>query len=39
MSQLNVQELREAIRIAESAGDTVSVNELKLKLEKMSINS
>ena len=36
---MSVQEIQEAIRIAESAGDTVSANELKQKLQKMSINS
>ena len=36
---MNVEQIREAIRLAESAGDSTSVEELKKKLQNMSINS
>ena len=39
MADMTVQELQEAIRIAESAGDTATAEELKTKLKRMAINS
>ncbi len=38
MSNNSVQEIREAIRIAESNGDNKTVAELKKKLQHMTIN-
>ena len=37
--ELSVTQIREAIRLAESAGDSASAEELKKKLQNMSINS
>ena len=37
--EMTVTEIREAIRIAESAGDNVTAEQLKNQLQKMSINS
>ena len=36
---MNVEQIKEAIRLAESAGDTASAEELRKKLNAMSINS
>lgn len=35
---MDVQEIREAIRLAEAAGDEKTAEELRKKLQKMSIN-
>ena len=37
--ELSVTQLKEAIRLAESAGDNTTAEELKKKLQNMSINS
>ena len=39
MSEMTVQQIQEAIRIAESAGDLASAEELRNKLQHLSINS
>ena len=36
---MNVQQIQEAIRIAESAGDSASAEELRRKLQNMSVTS
>lgn len=38
MAQLTVQEIREAIRIAEAAGDTESAEMLRQQLKQHTIN-
>ena len=37
--EMNVEQIKEAIRLAESAGDSTTAEELKKKLQKLSINS
>ena len=36
---MNVEQIKEVIRLAESAGDNTTAEELKKKLQNMSINS
>ncbi len=38
MSEMTIQEIKEAIRIAESAGDSNTAEELRKKLQTLSIN-
>ena len=36
---MDVEKLKEAIRLAESAGDTATAEQLRKQLQRMSVNS